>query len=112
MRTDARRWMSMTHTSVAPNQPGPRDESGRELRRTAEHGGRLRILLVEDDEADAFLVRELFAVCAVPAASPRRWPRDAVRREALGRHYHPLAGAVEALGRWGREEETDGRPGD
>jgi serine phosphatase RsbU (regulator of sigma subunit) len=42
----------MTQMSVAPTQPGPRE-------RAEFTPGRLRVLLVEDDEADAFLVREL-----------------------------------------------------
>jgi serine phosphatase RsbU (regulator of sigma subunit) len=41
---------------VAPTQPGSRTDPGRSA-----SPGRLRILLVEDDEADAFLVKELFA---------------------------------------------------
>jgi len=46
----------VTSMSVAPTQPGPRDRPAR----VVTPGGPLRILLVEDDEADAFLVRELF----------------------------------------------------
>src|SRR3981081_2931578 len=45
----------MTRTSVAPTQPGPSDGPGR----SSVPVGRLRVLLVEDDDADAFLVREL-----------------------------------------------------
>jgi len=44
----------MTYASVAPTQPGPRDGQGHDAANR-----RLRVLLVEDDDADAFLVREL-----------------------------------------------------
>lgn len=47
---------AVTSMSVAPTQPGPRDRPARGVT----PGGLLRILLVEDDDADAFLVRELF----------------------------------------------------
>jgi serine phosphatase RsbU (regulator of sigma subunit) len=50
----------VTHRFVAPTQPGPRDD-----RDTASVGSRrLRVLLVEDDEADAFLVQELLEEAA------------------------------------------------
>jgi len=45
---------SLTHANVAPAQPGPND-----VRDVGLLSERLRVLLVEDDEADAFLVREL-----------------------------------------------------
>jgi len=44
----------MTQMSVVPTQPGPGEGTGRPAAAT-----RLRVLLVEDDDADAFLVREL-----------------------------------------------------
>jgi serine phosphatase RsbU (regulator of sigma subunit) len=45
----------MTQMSVVPAQPGPGEGAGR----TAAAPRPLRVLLVEDDDADAFLVREL-----------------------------------------------------
>jgi serine phosphatase RsbU (regulator of sigma subunit) len=54
--TSADEGSPVTSMSVAPTQPGPREGPGR----SAVPGGPLRILLVEDDDADAFLVRELF----------------------------------------------------
>lgn len=55
--------------------------------------------LADPLDLDPAVVRELFAVCALPADDRRRWPRDAALRRALGRHYFPLSQAVEALGR-------------
>jgi hypothetical protein len=54
--------------------------------------------LAEPLDLDPAVVRELFAVVNRPVESTRRWPRDAVLRQLLGRHYFPLAAAVEALG--------------
>ena len=45
----------MTQMSVVPTQPGPGEGAGR----TRAAPSPLRVLLVEDDDADAFLVREL-----------------------------------------------------
>lgn len=45
----------MTRAPIAPRQPGPRDARGA----VGLPVERLRVLLVEDDDADAFLVREL-----------------------------------------------------
>jgi serine phosphatase RsbU (regulator of sigma subunit) len=47
---------SATPTSGVPTQPGARDEPGPDL---GSPTLRLRVLLVEDDDADAYLVREL-----------------------------------------------------
>jgi serine phosphatase RsbU (regulator of sigma subunit) len=52
----------MTKASVAPSQPGPRDRTGR----SGTSAARLRVLLVEDDDADAFLVQELLDEANAP----------------------------------------------
>lgn len=64
----------MTQTSVAPTQPGPRDGPGR----SGAPSGRLRVLLVEDDDALAELVAEMLAElgCSV---SRRATVADALR---------------------------------
>jgi serine phosphatase RsbU (regulator of sigma subunit) len=49
------RTSDLTKTSLTPAQPSSRDEPGRAVAPTP----RLRVLLVEDDDADAFLVKEL-----------------------------------------------------
>jgi serine phosphatase RsbU (regulator of sigma subunit) len=46
----------ISNASVAPIQPGSRTDPGRSV-----SPARLRILLIEDDDADAYLVGELFA---------------------------------------------------
>jgi hypothetical protein len=43
------------------------------------------------------VIRELFAVNALPQTSCKRWERDAALRRILGRHYHSLSQAVDAL---------------
>jgi serine phosphatase RsbU (regulator of sigma subunit) len=48
----------MTPASVAPTQPGPREDRPEGLALSGSPR-RLHVLLVEDDEADAYLVREL-----------------------------------------------------
>ena len=55
--------------------------------------------LAEPLDLDPAVVRELFAVTALPADSPRRWPRDAALRQILGRHYFSLVQAVETIRR-------------
>ena len=53
--------------------------------------------LAEPLEVPIPVIRELFAVNALPPNSCQRWTRDAALRRILGRHYHPLGKAVEAL---------------
>jgi hypothetical protein len=50
-------------------------------------------------DLDPAVVRELFAVTALPVDDSRRWPRDATLRQTLGRHHFPLAEAVETIRR-------------
>jgi hypothetical protein len=53
--------------------------------------------LAEPLDVPVPVIRELFAVNALPRNSCRRWERDAALRRILGRHYHPLGQAVDAL---------------
>src|SRR4030095_12644648 len=56
-----RQGVRMSQTSTVPGQPGPRDAP-----EATGRGERLRVLLVEDDEGDAFLVQELLDEAKAP----------------------------------------------
>jgi hypothetical protein len=53
--------------------------------------------LAEPLEIPIPAIRELFAVNALPQNSCQRWQRDDALRRILGRHYHSLSQAVDAL---------------
>src|SRR5215510_10513674 len=71
----------MSHVSVVPAQPG----AGRAPARPSGAPERLRVLLVEDDEADVFLVRELLDEAGVEV--------DLTVATSLGQARHSLAEA-------------------